>query len=189
MLYNIIRVIVRFAMLFVFRVKRVGYENVPEEGGLITAFNHRSNWDPVIAAVTCKRKLSFMAKEELFKNPVFGALIKSLGAFPVHRGKGDIGAIKASLRILSENKTMLMFPEGHRIKDGRKVKAKPGVAMIAHRAKVPVVPVCISGKYKWMGKITVTYGTPIYLDFGVKLTPEETQLRADEILESIRSLE
>ena len=188
MLYNIMQVIARFVLLFVFRIKRVGYENVPKDGGVIVAFNHRSNWDPVIAGVTCKRHLSFMAKEELFKNPVFGGLIKSLGAFPVHRGKGDIGAIKVALKILSENRTMLMFPEGHRIKDGRKVKAKPGVAMIAHRAKVPIVPVCISGEYKWLHKITVTYGKPIYLSYEDKLSQDDVQLLADGVLESIRAL-
>jgi 1-acyl-sn-glycerol-3-phosphate acyltransferase len=177
-------------MLFVFRIKRVGYENVPKEGGVILAFNHRSNWDPPIAGLATKRHLTFMAKEELFKNPLFGALIKALGAFPVRRGKGDISAIKGALKILGDGKAMLMFPEGHRIKDGRKVKAKPGVAMIAHRARVPIVPVCIDGKYAWMHKITVTYGKCIYLDelYGEKVEPEKIQEIADGVLDDIRAM-
>ena len=190
MFYKVCRVIVRFVMLFVFRLKFVGRENVPKEGGVIVAFNHKSNFDPVIAGLSCKRQLCFMAKEELFKNPVFGTLIKALGAFPVRRGKGDIGAIKASLKILGEGKAMLMFPEGHRIKDGRKVKAKPGVALIAQRAQVPVVPVCISGEYKWMHKITVTYGKPISLEeyYGQKPEQEKIQQLADNVLDEIRAL-
>lgn len=190
MLYEVIRVIVRFAMLFVFRIRRTGYENVPESGGVILAFNHRSNWDPVIAGLTSKRHLRFMAKEELFKNPVFGALIKALGAFPVHRGAGDVGAVKASLKILNKGDVMLMFPEGHRIKNNKKVKAKPGVALIAQRAKVPVVPVCISGAYKWMHRITVTYGKPVSLEeyYGQRLEQEKIQNIADEILDNIREL-
>ena len=190
MFYKVCRVIVRFVMLFVFRLKFVGRENVPKEGGVIVAFNHKSKFDPVVAGLSCKRPLCFMAKEELFKNPVFGALIKALGAFPVRRGKGDIGAIKASLKILGEGKAMLMFPEGHRIKDGRKVKAKPGVALIAQRAQVPVVPVCISGEYKWMHKITVTYGKPISLEeyYGQKPEQEKIQQLADNVLDEIRAL-
>ena len=190
MFYKVCRVIVRFVMLFVFRLKFVGRENVPKEGGVIVAFNHKSNFDPVVAGLSCKRPLCFMAKKELFKNPVFGALIKALGAFPVRRGKGDIGAIKASLKILGEGKAMLMFPEGHRIKDGRKVKAKPGVALIAQRAQVPVVPVCISGEYKWMHKITVTYGKPISLEeyYGQKPEQEKIQQLADNVLDEIRAL-
>lgn len=190
MFYNIALVIVRFVMLFVFRLKFVGRDNVPSEGGVILAFNHRSNWDPVIAGLSCKRHLCFMAKEELFKRPVFGAIIKKLGAFPVNRGKSDIGAIKAALRILSGGNAMLMFPEGHRIKNDKKVKAKPGVVMIAQMARVPVVPVCISGEYKWMRKITVTYGKPISFEkyYGKRLNQEQIQLEADKVLDEIRAL-
>ncbi len=190
MLYNIAIVIVRFAMLFVFRMKFAGCENIPSEGGVIVAFNHTSNWDPVMAGLSCKRQLCFMAKEELFKNPLFGGLIKRLGAFPVRRGKGDIGSIKAALRILADDNAMLMFPEGHRIKNNKKVKAKPGVAMIAVKAQVPVIPVCISGEYKWMHKITVTYGKPITFEeyYGKKLEQEQIQLAADRVLKEIRAL-
>lgn len=190
MFYNIVLVIVRFAMLFIFRIKTVGRELVPAKGGVIVAFNHTSNWDPVMAGLTCRRQLCFMAKEELFKNPVFGGLIKHLGAFPVRRGKGDIGSIKAALRILSDDNAMLMFPEGHRIKNNKKVKAKPGVAMIAMKAQVPVVPVYISGEYKWMHKITVIYGKPITFEeyYGKKIEQEQIQLEADKVLEKIRAL-
>ncbi len=190
MFYNIAIVIVRIAVMFVFRLRFVGRENVPAHGGVIVAFNHRSNWDPIMAGLSCRRQLCFMAKEELFKNPVFGGLIKSLGAFPVSRGKSDISSIKAALRILSDGKAMLMFPEGHRIKNNKKVKAKPGVAMIAQRARVPVVPVCISGEYKWMRKITVTYGKPMTFEeyYGKKSDQDQIQLAADKVLEEIRKL-
>ncbi len=188
MFYSIAKVIVRFFLIFVFRLERRGAENVPEEGGVILAFNHRSFWDPVAAAIMSKRHLHFMAKNELFKNPVFGGLIKSLGAFPVSRGRNDIGAIKASMKILRGGEAMLIFPEGRRVKDGKKEKAKPGVSMIAHLAKVPVVPVNISGEYKWLHKITVTYGKPIYYDFDKKIDQEEMQKLADEVLDEIRAL-
>lgn len=188
MFYKFALAIVRFVLLFIFRVKTIGKENIPEDGGVIVAYNHKSYWDPVIAGATCPRKLRFMAKEELFKNPLFGRLIKALGAFPISRGRGDIGAIKGSLKILKEGNTMLIFPEGRRSKDGTIGSAKPGVAAIAHRAKVPVVPACISGDYKWMRRITVSYGEPVYLDFESKMTAEETQAAADDIINRIKAM-
>ena len=190
MFYKFAIAVVRVLMLFVMRVKTVGKENVPKEGGMILAVNHRSNLDPVIAGLTCPRQLTFMAKAELFKNPVFGKLIKSLGAFPIERGKGDIGAIKSAFSIVKGGGAMLIFPEGRRVKDGIKPKAKPGVAMIAQRGQVPVVPVFISGEYKWMHKITVTYGKPIDLSeyYGQKIDSEKIQEIADDILTTMYDL-
>ena len=71
MFYNAVLGFARFVCLFIFRIKVKGRENMPEEGGAILAVNHRSNWDPILAALGSPRHLSFMAKEELFKNPVF----------------------------------------------------------------------------------------------------------------------
>ncbi len=190
MLYGISRVLVRFALFFVFRLRVRGKSNIPAEGGVIIAYNHRSNWDPVIAALSCNRPLRFMAKKELFKNPVFGGLIKKLGAFPINRENSNVGAVKSALKILRAGDVLLMFPEGHRIKEGRTVKAKPGVAIISHMAKTPVIPANISGSYRWLCKITVTYGTPISLEkyYGDKIEPEKAQELADGILNAIKRM-
>ncbi len=190
MFYWIARCVLRFFLLFVFRIRVKGKSNMIC-GGAILAVNHQSNWDPVVVPVTCPRKLSFMAKSELFKNKLFGALIRNLGAFPVHRGKGDIGAVKTSLTILKQEKIMMMFPEGKRVAKGEKAEPKPGVAMLATHAKVPVVPVLISGKYRWMGKITITYGEPIYLDeyYDEKLSIEKLHELSRSIMDNIYSLE
>ncbi len=187
MFYAIAKVLVRFAFLFVYRVKFIGRENVPKTGGMIFAANHGSNWDPPLLAIASPRRLSFMAKSELFKNKLFGALIKALGAFPVHRGKGDIGAIKTSLSILKAEQAMIMFPEGGRVKKGTRPVPKPGVAMIASRAKVPVIPVTIEGSYRWLSKMTVTFGEPIYFDeyYDEKLSVEKLQELSGFIMDRI----
>ncbi len=187
MFYKIVGVILRFVFLFIFRIKTVGKNNIIKDGGTILAVNHKSNWDPVIVALTCPRKLAFMAKSELFKNKLFGGLIRKLGAFPVHRGKGDIGAIKTALTILKQKNVMIMFPEGKRVLEGEKVAPKPGVAMISTHAKVPVTPVLISGKYRWMGKVTVTYGEPIYFDeyYDEKLSVEKLQELSSFIMDNV----
>lgn len=185
MLYGFAKGLVTVLLAFAFRLRKTGTENVPKEGPVIIAYNHRSDLDPVVAALTCPRQLNFMAKSELFENKLFGGLIKKLGAFPVHRGRGDVGAIKAALTILKNDGVMLIFPEGGRIKAGQRVKAKPGVAMIAQKTGVPVIPALIDGKYGFMRKITVRYGKPITFDSTKKCSGDELQAMADHVLEEI----
>lgn len=190
MLYRILKPLCRFLFFFIFRIKVVGSENIPLEGGAIMAMNHRSNWDVPIAAMASKRKLRFMAKSEMFKSKFGNWLFSSLGAFPVHRGKGDIGAIKAALGKLKDNHIIAMFPEGKRMKKGEYTDPKPGVVMIAIKAKVPVIPTHISGKYRWMSKITVTFGKPIYYDdfYDKKVVVEELQGLSNELMNVINSI-
>ncbi len=190
MLYSFAIILVRFVMLFMFRLRKTGTENVPRDGGVILAINHKSDFDPVVVAITAPRKLNFMAKAELFENKFFGGLIKRLGAFPVNRGSGDVGALKVSFKILKSDGAMLIFPEGGRVKKGEKRRAKSGVAMIAQKTNVPVIPVYIGGEYKWMRKVTVTYGEPISFDeyAGKKLSGDEIQSLADTVLDEIYSL-
>lgn len=190
MFYKILRVIGNAVFCLVFRRKVVGRENIPKDGGAIAAINHRSNWDVPIAAMASNRKLSYMAKAEMFETKIGAWLFGTLGAFPVHRGKGDIGAIKAALMRLKENSIVAMFPEGHRVKKGEHEEAKPGVVMLAIKAKVPIVPVHITGNYRFMGKITVTFGKPIYYDdfYDKKLAVEELQALSNELMRTIKSL-
>ena len=180
-------------MFFVFRLKCVGRENIPSEGGCILALNHRSYIDVIFAGITCPRMLWYMAKSELFKNKFFGGLISRLGAFPVHRGKGDIGAIKSALGKLAEKEMILMFPEGKRLlslEEEKTTRAKPGAVMIAIRAGVPIVPAYISGKIGFMRRVTITYGKPIYYTdyYGKKQSVEELQELGDEMMKTIRGL-
>jgi len=191
MFYNIIVPLARLLLrIFVFRIKVEGKENIPKTGGVLLAVNHRSNWDPPIAAITSPRKLRFMAKSELFKNKLFAKIITALGAFPIQRGKGDVGAIKGSLTILKNEEVMLIFPEGGRVKDEKTTDAKPGVVMLAIRAKVPVIPTYISGKYRWFGKITVRFGEPVYYEkyYEEKPVVEELQSLSNELLATMRSM-
>lgn len=150
-----------------YNVKVEGKENIPENSGFIIASNHRSFADPPLLAVTSMRaKFSFVAKEELFRNPLFGWLIRKLGAFPVSRGKGDMSVISDSLERLKEKRNLVIFPEGTRSKDGKLGRGKTGVALIAARSGATVVPAAIifNGKLRFRKKIIVRYGKPIYPD-------------------------
>lgn len=187
MIYRIPHAIVVGALFFMFRIKKVGLENIPKTGPAILAVNHRSDLDPVVVGSVCPRILHFMAKSELFKPFFFGHMIHAFGAFPVKRGTGDLGAIKISFQILSSGKMMLIFPEGGRVKYPHEKKAQQGAIFIAQHEKVPIIPVCISGKYRWMHKITVTFGEPITMEqyYGKRMTSEQLQKEADNLLDKI----
>lgn len=189
-MYNFVKVVLKGLMTVLFRLNSTGKENVIP-GGTILAANHKSNWDPLAIWATCPRTLSFMAKSELFKFKPFGALLKKLGVFPVNRGKGDISAVKTSLSILKKENAMMMFPEGKRMKDGKRGEAKSGVIMLANHAKVPVIPVKISGKFRLFSKVTVIYGEPIYFDqyYGEKLSGEKMQELAESVMDRIFALD
>ena len=191
MFYRFAVALVRVFLFFAFRITKVGNENEIENGGIIYAANHMSCYDPVVIAATSKRQIAFMGKKELFKFKPFGYILKSLGAFPVNRGKGDIGAVKTGLNILKQDKVMMLFPEGKRVDKGEIVPAKPGVAMFAIHAKVPVLPIKICGDYKFMHKIKIIYGKPIYFDeyYDQKLTTEKLTELSQSILDNIYSLE
>ena len=191
MFYKFAVALMKIFLFFTFRVETVGREKEVEKGGVIYAANHMSCYDPVVIAATSKRQISFMGKKELFKFKPFGYILKSLGAFPVNRGKGDIGAVKTGLSILKQERVMMLFPEGKRIDKNEKVPAKPGVAMFAIHAKVPVLPIKICGEYKFMRKIKVIYGEPIYLDeyYDQKLNSEKLTEISQKILDTIYALE
>jgi 1-acyl-sn-glycerol-3-phosphate acyltransferase len=116
-----------------------------------------------------------MAKEELFKKGISKWFWTSIGAFPVKRGKGDIGAIKSTLKYLKKGELVCMFPEGTRSKDGKTKKLKNGAALIASTAKVSIIPVGITADFRPFSKVTVKYGDPISFEelYGKKATKEE----------------
>ena len=150
-------------------LKGTGRENVPKTGAVIIAPNHVSNLDPPAVACTCPRRLNFMAKEELFKVPILGPIIRSLDAFPLKRGEGDTEAIRHAIAQLEAGKTVIIFPEGSR---GDGVSLQPmtkGATMLARRTGATVVPVGIVGTHKVLpkgqskpkrGKVLVAYGKP-----------------------------
>lgn len=187
MFYNIVKYLFKFFFLFVYRIKIYGKEKVIYDDGAVFACNHKSNWDPLVIIATCPRRLSFMGKAELFKFKPFAFILKKFGVFPVNRGKGDISAIKTALRILKDGNAFMMYPEGMRVKKYEQTNVKPGIAMIATRAKVPIIPVTISGTYRWLNKITVTYGEPIYLDeyYDEKLSVEKLQELSVAVMDNI----
>ena len=168
------RLIFRIFFGILFRPKILGLENIPAEGGFILSANHVSNWDPPFLGTFSSRPVCYMAKEELFKNPVFGAAIRALNAFPVRRGAADKTAIKNAVKILKESKCLGLFPEGTRSKTGKIGKAESGVSILAAMTKVPIVPAAIVNTEKIFSadekfpRLVLVIGRPIYFNGNAK---------------------
>lgn len=173
-----------------FRIRVEGLEHVPKEGGAILCGNHFSGHDPLIAGITSPRKVSFMAKEEVFKWPVVGFLARGVGAFPVKRGSADRSSLKKALDILANGGCFGIFPEGTRSKNSQLRKAEPGTAYIALKAGVPVIPFGISSSYRLFSPVLVRFGPPVNLDQfqGAKLSGESLDLAGGEIMAAIGRL-
>ncbi|WP_309571205.1 lysophospholipid acyltransferase family protein [Deinococcus sp.] len=145
-----------------------GLEHVPPPGTpLVIAANHVSGLDPflVARALPRGRYLQFMAKKELFL-PVIGWIIRTGGSFPVDRSGNDVGAIRTALRVLKDNGTVGIFPEGTR--GGQELHG--GVALIAAKGRAPILPAGISKQGKrWV----VRFGPPISPRGGIRAVTAE----------------
>ena len=185
---KVISAILRGYLKIAFRFKVNG--EIPKEGAYIICANHTSFYDPLVIGSICRRKVSFMAKAELFKIFGLGFLIKHLGAFPVDRNKADLKAIKTALSVLKKEEALMMFPEGTRVKAGESADAKSGMIMLAHKAGASILPIGINSNYKLFSKLTVNIGEPVSFEeyAGKKLSSEEMDGLAQDVLAKIKLL-
>ena len=193
--YDLARVVLTPPCLLLYRARAIGAENVPRTGPVILAPNHFSQWDHFFAGVFIRRKVRFMAKSQLFSNPVIKWIFFHGGAFPVRRGHQDEEAFKTAFTILERGGCMLMYPEGGRSRTGGIGEPRPGVGRIAMQSGVPVVPVAIHGSMgvrRWrkfsFPKVTIQYGEPIVFDVVPDPTREQQIEVATTIFERVREM-
>lgn len=194
MLYTLIRLIAFLLCKILFRIKVYGKENIPKKGAFLLVGNHVSYLDPVALAVTCPRKLNFVAKHDLFRNSFFGKFITAVGAFPIKRDTADVWALKETLRRLKEGKAVLVFPEGSRRFDAAIVEPYAGVGFIITKSDVPVIPSYIMGtesalpkgaKFIRLKKIKVYFGKKIQFE---RRKPDNYLDIAKEVMDNIRQI-
>ena len=167
-----------------------GLEQIPR-GASIVASNHSSNTDPPLIGGIMPCAIAFMAKEELFRPRFQGTLISNLCAIPIRRGKVDRTALRACLKSIHQAIPLLMFPQGTRVKTGASSKAHTGVAWLARKAQVPVVPARIISSGSWKSFLRIS---PIEVVFGQPLTPAAEDARGEDsaftgrVMDAIHSL-
>ncbi len=190
MFYKIIRKVawLLVKILFFFKADRMDF--IPAEGGAVICANHRSFWDPVLIAAAVKRPLAYIGKEELFKNKLFSAVLHGLHCYPVRRGGGDLAVVKTALTLLKNGEALVIFPEGERIRCGKKPNPKPGAFRLGIMAGVPVIPVGIGGNFRIFRKMHVRAGAPIdTLEYkGKRFSEEEYERIIKDVMQKTYTL-
>lgn len=169
--YGACQVLARLFGTALFRVRVVGREHVPATGGGLVCANHQSYFDPVILGLSVDRRLNYMARDTLFKNPAFKWLIEFMDAIPIDRDGRSLAGLKETLRRLKEEELVLIFPEGTRTRDGELLPLKAGFCSVARRSQTPLIPVGFDGAFAaWprtsplprLSVITVVIGEPLW---------------------------
>jgi 1-acyl-sn-glycerol-3-phosphate acyltransferase len=165
----------RLAHQMLFRGDVAGLENLPDKGGYIVAANHASLLDPPIVGQFLPRQVSFFARKTLWRPGIAAWWLTAVGTIPVDRDGGtSLDAIKRVLQALARGKVVILFPEGTRSQNGELQPAKPGVGLLACKARVPVVPARIFGSFEAFGRGgRMRLGSPVSVAYGPPLSPED----------------
>ncbi|MER5769603.1 lysophospholipid acyltransferase family protein [Streptomyces sp. NPDC001985] len=207
MFYHVLKYVLLGPLLrLLFRPRIEGLEHIPEEGAAIVAGNHLSFSDHFLMPAILRRRITFLAKAEYFTGPgvkgrLTAAFFRSAGQIPVDRSGKEAGqaAIREGLGVLSGDELLGIYPEGTRSHDGRLYKGKVGVAVMALRAGVPVIPCAMVGTFEiqppgqtWpkIKRVTVRFGEPLEFSRYAGMENEKAVIRAitDEIMYAILGL-
>jgi len=162
---------------FLFRGELVGENNIPDENSFIIVSNHGSLLDPPFLGHALGKKVSFMAKQELFNIPLISQIIRACGAYPVKRGLVDKNSIILASNKLSNNEIIGIFIDGTRQKDGFVNKPKNGAALIASKTKKLLLPVAIINSHRlirfkffipFFNKVVIRIGKPLHYPLSTK---------------------
>ena len=173
-----------------FKFEVIGTENITSEGNLIIDANHKSNLDPIFvaSAVNKKRKMTAIAKEELFKNKILAKILNKVEIIPINRQNPGLGTIKRILKYIKNDYALVMFPEGTRSKTDDFNNAKAGLSLFATKAKAEIVPCTIYSSYKLFKPAKIYFGEPISLEeyYKQKLTSEDHERISGEVMDIIK---
>lgn len=207
MFYYVLKYAVLGPLLrLLFRPRIEGLHHIPAEGAAIVAGNHLSFSDHFLMPAMLKRRITFLAKAEYFTGPgikgrLTAAFFHSIGQIPVDRSGKEAGAaaIREGLGVLARGELLGIYPEGTRSHDGRLYKGKVGVAVMAIRAGVPVIPCAMVGTFEIqppgqkvpsIRRVTIRFGEPLDFSRYAGLDNQKAAIRAvtDEIMYAILNL-
>ena len=184
-LYKAAKIIYSTLIKILYRPKAYGTENIPEEGAVIFAGNHKHAFDPIVVMTYTKRIVHYMAKESIFKG-LHGKLFEGIGLIKVYRTKSNPAAVLEAQQILQQGGTIGIFPEGTRNKTQEELlKFRHGAVAIAQKANAPIIPFAIKGKYRLFRKgLTIEYGKPV--DVSQMEIEEANDYIRNEVLKLLR---
>lgn len=161
-LYGFLKIIYSSLLKILYRPEVYGIENIPEDGPIIFAGNHKHAFDPVVVMAHTKRIVHYMAKDSLFKG-FHGFLFRQIGLIKIERGKSNPAALVEASNILQEGGTIGIFPEGTRNKTEEELlKFKHGAVVLSKKNNVPIIPFAIRGEYKiFKNRLNIEFGKQI----------------------------
>ncbi|PIE32765.1 1-acyl-sn-glycerol-3-phosphate acyltransferase [candidate division KSB3 bacterium] len=201
MLYKISQFFVRIFVTLYFRLKVEGLESVPKQGPYLIVANHASFLDPILIGAVVPRIIHYITYAFFYYHRAIHWYCKRVFCIPIKKEGNDIATFKKALRLLRQGELVGIFPEGARSHTGKLAQAQPGVALIALKAGVPIIPVGIRGTYEAFptgarfpkpSPVTLTFGEPFSLDeflaSGQKPSGEVQVKAAERIMEKIAEL-
>lgn len=167
-MYAFVRLLAAAVLRSWFRVRVSGAQEIPSDGPVILAPNHKNVLDPCFIGIATRRRVRFMAKAELFRGPLSWPLMR-LGAFPVRRGESDAEAVDTAATILRSGGIVVLFPEGTRVEQPDALGApRHGAGRLSTETGAPIVPTAITGtSHLWRGalpklkRVQITFLPPV----------------------------
>lgn len=192
LVYKVVRLVILVPCALLFRIRIRGRANVPSTGPYVLAPSHRSVMDIFFLPYVTSRRIRFMGKKEWWEKPLFAKAFTALGGFPVDRGTTDRAALKAALGALADGEPVAIYPEGTRRSGPVLGELAEGVAYVALKAGVPIVPVGLGGteailpsgvSFPRFVRATVVIGEPIHVE---KATGAVRRSQMSELTKELR---
>ncbi len=180
--YRIVQWFFSTYLAAIYGLRATGRKNIPDRGALMLVSNHLSHLDVLVLGILLDRPLNYVARSTLFFFPL-GLFIKSLGAFPIQRDGIGVQGLKETLKRLKLGGIVTLFPEGTRTSDGELGELKSGIAMLAAKARVPILPAAIAGTFEaWPKTRAYPVPHPMRVHFGEVITTEQIKSLSPEAL-------
>ena len=181
-LYKVVRPIITFLFIHLYKPKIIGKENIPKEGRIILAGNHTNNFDCFLLMSSTKRCIHFLAKDELWKGPK-RIIFSHLGLIPVNRRKKDPNSLFMAKNYLEHEKVIGIFPEGTISRDGNLLPFKYGAVKMAEDTNTRIIPFAIKGKYKFFSKdLQIIFGEKLKIRENLEIENRKLQNKVKELL-------
>jgi 1-acyl-sn-glycerol-3-phosphate acyltransferase len=191
-IWSVIQIVLRLIFALWLRYRARGHELITHRGGMLLIINHQSFLDPLLVGLPLRRPVSFLARDNLFRVPFIGWVLRNTYVLPINRESAGTAALREMVARLKAGFWVGIFPEGTRSIDGSLGEIKPGFVAMLRRANVPVCPVGIAGADRALGRNhKLPHFSTIRVVFGELIPPEQIAetLKQSEtaLLELIRS--